>query len=398
MWNAICDASLRIAWPKVIPINLGFRMLSPEYFFLMRLLDLRQQCSKRFQSAHRAGCTRTCSHTYSIYSALPPFCVSMIFLQRQVSELNVSRVTVRHLLLMSHRPFAMHCVCASWPDQASTRHIRSALTSKAFQNLKSIMALQTVFSVCQSQESSLPNPGPVMHLSLYLYTLICIFLATTVLSLHLPLNGLTLSLGNLTLPGSLTADFNVHCVSIINPPQPGLNPTNCDQAVGHICSIFDQAHILHHPVPRNQWVWSEPTGFAGCSLGWYVPGPLHAPSFEECSEAFQAVNDKCARNSRFNAGNINIRTLPNLFSDGTAVNPTAMRYLMAPQQLSRWREAEKIPFPGPFSRDHRRILWRRMGPKAPSMKIELVFVVSGSRITLRVFSFVRTRLPLIFPW
>ena len=195
-----------------------------------------------------------------------------------------------------------------------------------------------------------------MQLSLYLCTLICKFLAITVLALHLPLNDLTLSLSNLTLPASLTADFNVHCVSIINPPQPGLNPTNCDRAVGPICSIFDQAHVLHHPVPRNQWIWSEPDIFEGCSLGWYVPGLLHAPSFEECSEAFQAINDKCARNSRFNAGNINIRTLPNLFSDGTAVNPAAMRYLMAPQQLTRWREAEKLPFPDPFSCDLRRIL------------------------------------------
>lgn len=55
----------------------------------------------------------------------------------------------------------------------------------------------------------------------------------------------------------------------------------------------------------------------------------------ECKDAFMAINHQCSRDSRFNAGSVNVDALPSLFSNGAAIDAKGIRYVMAPQQLTR---------------------------------------------------------------
>lgn len=60
-----------------------------------------------------------------------------------------------------------------------------------------------------------------------------------------------------------------------------------------------------------------------------------APDAADCETAFKAVVDKCASDAQGNAGNVNVEQMPSLFGDGTAVEEGEMRWVMAPQQLTR---------------------------------------------------------------
>lgn len=60
-------------------------------------------------------------------------------------------------------------------------------------------------------------------------------------------------------------------------------------------------------------------------------GALNVPEVAECVEALQPIVDRCARDSRFNAGNIIVDTMPWGGGPGTAIDSTKIRYVMAPR-------------------------------------------------------------------
>lgn len=161
-------------------------------------------------------------------------------------------------------------------------------------------------------------------------------LAVRIFALNIPTDNLALiSPENLTTTHpTLTYNTHVQCIRITDPPQPGLHPTHCQQAIANACSTLT-APYLRPPLPlRDQWVWSDP--LRGCSLGWFLPEMVHVPLRRRCVAVFEAIVDECATRSQFNAGSVNVGVPPSLAGgDGTGIVPGAVRYVMAPQRLTR---------------------------------------------------------------
>lgn len=109
----------------------------------------------------------------------------------------------------------------------------------------------------------------------------------------------------------------------------GLNPSNCDLALPIACGKLTDtpaARLVH-----DKWIWTE---LPGCSLGYYLPDEAAPPFLFQCEGALGAVVELCATNSRFNAGEVNVETMPDFGGDGTAVVEGAVRYVMAPERLT----------------------------------------------------------------
>ena len=59
------------------------------------------------------------------------------------------------------------------------------------------------------------------------------------------------------------------------------------------------------------------------------------PAEEECEvEIFGGIWRKCAENSRWNAGGVNVGSVPGEGGPGTGVEGGEVRYLMAPKRLT----------------------------------------------------------------
>lgn len=173
-----------------------------------------------------------------------------------------------------------------------------------------------------------------MQSSNYFLVLLTYSLPLTSFALNLPpvnaISANTLASG-LSLSNS---NLNPTCIEILNPPQPPLNPTACDAAIGPVCKKLTSPS---EPPPINQWQWAGPPGGEeGCSLGFYLPSGAAAPSAADCVQTFKATSKECTNAPGKNAGTINVKSLPSLiFGDGVAIDPAEIMYIMAPQQLSR---------------------------------------------------------------
>lgn len=63
----------------------------------------------------------------------------------------------------------------------------------------------------------------------------------------------------------------------------------------------------------------------------------HAPPLRRrCVAVFEAIVERCATRSEFNAGGFNVGVMPSLDGgDGTGVVGGEVRYVMAPRRLTR---------------------------------------------------------------
>lgn len=131
-------------------------------------------------------------------------------------------------------------------------------------------------------------------------------------------------------PYPLNDFHNPQCHRVHGPGMPGLNPTNCVTASELLCQHF--RHGLIHPgdPPLREWIWIEQPG---CAVAFYRP-PFRYHMYTECEDIFSGIIDLCARNSRFNAGSVNVLLLPDFSQDGRAEDERRYRYLLAPERLT----------------------------------------------------------------
>lgn len=139
-------------------------------------------------------------------------------------------------------------------------------------------------------------------------------------------------------PGSLTSAIEpappplpdihyAHCHRIIEPPMPGLHPTNCGLAAQLLCREIDRSS---RSAVLDRWVWNE---LVGCATGYFVPGRFFYQELR-CEGAFEAIIEACATDSRFNAGSENVEVLPNFTQPAEAWVRSRPMYVMAPKKLT----------------------------------------------------------------
>ncbi|KAL8819860.1 MAG: hypothetical protein Q9191_007643 [Dirinaria sp. TL-2023a] len=174
------------------------------------------------------------------------------------------------------------------------------------------------------------------YLSIITFFVFSLLKLPTILALTLPLTS-----NNPASLLTLNNHTNTHiplylpeavCVRITDPPMIGLNPSNCETAALATCVRLAR-RFDHHHVITGRWIWTDE--LEGCAIGYYLPQGAIAPSVEICEDVvLKGIIDKCATDSRFNAGSRNVRRLPSFADDGTAVVETELRYLMAPERLT----------------------------------------------------------------
>jgi len=181
-----------------------------------------------------------------------------------------------------------------------------------------------------------------MNLIGFLLALFIHIFKTTSLALNNPIPNLLFPaqpLKNLTSPfpltTSLTTNDHITCAHVDTPI--GLHPTYCSTAINIICQKLTEndPRIL----ARDKWVWTE---LPGCALGYYLPSetsPMLIPSSAECEVGiFLEMVEKCAYDSRFNVGSINVAELPSAEGKGTAQTggDGVLRYALAPLALDNF--------------------------------------------------------------
>lgn len=121
----------------------------------------------------------------------------------------------------------------------------------------------------------------------------------------------------------------VHCIRLNGPPPPGLNPTNCEDLARKKCRSIPLIKPEH--IRRSEWVWNE---VEDCAIGFYFPPEAPLPKERECDEVMDNLLDRCARNSRFNAGAVNVARWPDFGQDGHGIVEGEMRWILAPWRLT----------------------------------------------------------------
>lgn len=142
-----------------------------------------------------------------------------------------------------------------------------------------------------------------------------------------PLTLTNLTPTNLTLP-SLRA-MVPHCTRITDPPMTGLKPTVCENIVPIHCRRMDALPV--EVITRNKWVWTEEEG---CAMGWYFSRAARLPTFGACEAIHEGMVARCATNSNFNAGMVNVEVLPDFGQDGKALAEDRGMFVMAPERLT----------------------------------------------------------------
>ena len=142
---------------------------------------------------------------------------------------------------------------------------------------------------------------------------------------------------NPSIPHRLMDDSPYHprCRTATRPPPdplPNLHPTVCESLIPIVCSWVTPGP--DHLAYRDRWIWANKEG---CALGYYSPQAAELPEEVECQFLiYKALVDKCAFDSRFNAGGINVGEMPGLGIAGTAAeDDSANRYFFASMPLTR---------------------------------------------------------------
>lgn len=134
-----------------------------------------------------------------------------------------------------------------------------------------------------------------------------------------------------------TNRYYVDCERVSDQPLPGLNPTNCLDLAPMVCDLL--ANLRPALITAEErWVWFERPG---CALGYFLPRAYQRhprellPSEVECNnDIFGAIIQRCALDSRYNAGSINVESLPKgRDQPGAAMTEGFPRYALAPAGL-----------------------------------------------------------------
>jgi len=135
-----------------------------------------------------------------------------------------------------------------------------------------------------------------------------------------------LTLTSLTLPlHAMVAD----CVRITDPPMTGLKPTVCENVALIQCQRLDEIPV--QAITRNKWFWTEEPG---CAMGWYFPRDARIPTLGACELIYEAMVERCARDSKFNGATTNVADLPNFGDDGKAMSEDRGMFIMAPERMT----------------------------------------------------------------
>ena len=124
--------------------------------------------------------------------------------------------------------------------------------------------------------------------------------------------------------------YHPRCRRITRPPPhalPGLSPTKCEGLMPAICGM---ATINPY---RNRWVWYYTNG---CALGFFLPQAAEPPEEVECQFLmFNPLINKCAFDSRYNAGGVNVGELPSPEGNGTSeTDEDSIRFMLASAPLT----------------------------------------------------------------
>ena len=168
-----------------------------------------------------------------------------------------------------------------------------------------------------------------LHSNMYL-----LYIAISTLLYTLP----TLSApANPSIPHRLMDESPYHprCRTAKGPPPgplPNLHPTVCESLIPTVCRWVTPGP--EHLAYRDRWVWANKEG---CALGYYSPQAAEPPEEVECQFwIYKALVDKCAFDSRFNAGGINVEEMPDWGTAGTAAeDDSANRYFFASMPLTK---------------------------------------------------------------
>ena len=153
--------------------------------------------------------------------------------------------------------------------------------------------------------------------SIVIFSFFLLLESATLTTLTLPLSAASpaslLTLNNHTninIPLYLTEAL---CARITDPPLAGLNPSNCDIVAEITCQRL--VNVPREHLVQETWIWSE---LEGCAMGYYLPDGARVPNRHTCEGVImKEITEKCARDSRFNAGSINVERLPNFADDRT---------------------------------------------------------------------------------
>ena len=127
-----------------------------------------------------------------------------------------------------------------------------------------------------------------------------------------------------TLPQNLSVASDVLCHRINEPPMMGLNPSNCETASEILCQHYGSLP------PRQQWRWIEQPG---CAVAfWRAEGVMPSAGF--CTRIWAQIIEKCAYDSRYNAGSENVAELPDFSQDGRPKSTSKTMWLFAPERLT----------------------------------------------------------------
>lgn len=128
--------------------------------------------------------------------------------------------------------------------------------------------------------------------------------------------------------GNLTAPPPPVCYLITDPPMTDLSSLKCAFLAEDTCSDL----ASRGPKARDTWIWDE---VSGCALGYYLPNGAPVPSRFECEyQIYDQIRMKCATDGRYNAGSANVFDMPDFGGDGSGVDRSMGRYLMAPERLT----------------------------------------------------------------
>ncbi|KAI4241311.1 MAG: hypothetical protein L6R40_004617 [Gallowayella cf. fulva] len=160
-----------------------------------------------------------------------------------------------------------------------------------------------------------------MHLTESFLSILVGLSAVTSMRIHLPHFLFPL---NSTIAHYLADQDEPQCHSIDAPTMPGLTPTNCGWVADVVCYELTQSSA------RDKWIWNERPG---CAIGFWMPQRRYV-DIVNCPQILKSIIAKCAFNSKYNAGTVNVAELPDFSQDGSSEHHDRVAWLLAPERLT----------------------------------------------------------------
>ncbi|KAF6231228.1 hypothetical protein HO173_010560 [Letharia columbiana] len=124
--------------------------------------------------------------------------------------------------------------------------------------------------------------------------------------------------------------YGVQCLNTNPSWNQSINTTSCASNINDIC-----AAIVSSQVTASQWTWSS--GGPNCTVGiWFNPRPAASPLLQRknCrTDIYQLMQSTCfpSQGRQFNVAAVNLRTLPDVRTNGSQVDPGYPSYIIVPE-------------------------------------------------------------------